>query len=206
MPILTFSWRELPQVIAPPPVLLTDANHTFKPRDVVQLANLVFSQNSTRFFNDIAQTANFVLTFNAFQFSSPLIAQHDYVVDNHLKSFTSDSSTTLNTSFANENTSPLVTPGNPSNYRSGKIGMQLDFMVTVPATGSLGNIYGTDVYQDTSTLAAVAVHSGYFQRGQSGIMRIELRGAQSSYTGSAQNGVTSLNFGSSAGSYAVVFY
>lgn len=206
MPILTFSWRELPAVVAPPIIPATDADHTFRYGDSVQLANIVFAQNSTRFFNDVAQTANFAFTFNAFQFATPFVAQHDFAPRPYLKSFTSGDITAFSPSYANENTAPLVTPGNPSNYRTGRVGMELDFMVTVPASGSLGTIIGTEIYADTSTLAAVAVHSGYFQRGQSGIMRIMLRGSQSSYVGSTQNGVTSSSSGSSAGSYSVVFY
>lgn len=71
-------------------------------------------------------------------------------------------------------------------------------------TGSnQGSVYGNGIYTDDSSLAAAAVHAGVLASGQTGVVKVTLLGAQTSYSGTASNGVTSMNWAQWDRSYSV---
>jgi hypothetical protein len=88
-----------------------------------------------------------------------------------------------------------------SNVKSlrGQNGSQ--FAVVCPAGGSLGSVWGTDVYTDDSSVCSAALHAGLVTTTAGGSATIEIRPGATSYTGSARNGVTSGSYGSYSGSY-----
>lgn len=88
-------------------------------------------------------------------------------------------------------------PGNLVEYRG-----QNNTQLQIRLVGSLsGTVWGTDVYTDDSALAVAAVHAGLLKVGQSGTVKVTILPQENSYTGSARNGVTSLNYGYWHGSY-----
>ena len=84
----------------------------------------------------------------------------------------------------------------------GQNGSQFTFVC--PAGGSLGSIWGTDVYTDDSPVCTAAVHAGKLTTVDGGIATIQVKAGLSTYTGSARNGVTSSSYGPWSGSYSVV--
>ena len=69
---------------------------------------------------------------------------------------------------------------------------------------ALRQLYGTDVYTDDSSICTAAVHAGLISFQAGGSVTIEIRQGQSSYAGSARNGVTSKGYGSWNGSFVFV--
>ncbi len=93
----------------------------------------------------------------------------------------------------------LADPGTLSNYQ-GQVGKVLLIRVTGTTTG---NVWGTGVYTDDSTLAAAAVHAGVVGNGKTAVVRVTILAGQNAYQGSARNGVTSQNYGNWDGSFKV---
>lgn len=87
----------------------------------------------------------------------------------------------------------------------GHDGVILLFEVTyVQLVGSTqGNIWGTDVYTDDSSLAAAAVHAGALRDGEPGIVMITIAAPQEAYTGSDRNGVVTRSYGGWGGSFRI---
>ncbi len=74
---------------------------------------------------------------------------------------------------------------------------------TFTVTGSItGNVWGTDIYSDGSNLATAAVHAGVVQNLQIKYTKITILLAQSSYTASTRNNVTTKARSSWLGSYS----
>ncbi|MBS1811183.1 MAG: hypothetical protein JST84_23670 [Acidobacteria bacterium] len=73
-----------------------------------------------------------------------------------------------------------------------------------PANGSLGRVWGTDVYTDDSSVCTAAVHSGLISPQAGGVVTLEIRAGQSQYTGSTRYGVTTAGYGGWHGSYVFV--
>jgi hypothetical protein len=107
-----------------------------------------------------------------------------------------------------------ATPGNPG-VGTGGTGWQANaasfrtfvgarFAYTCPAGGTAGSVWGTDVYTDDSSVCTAAVHAGLITRAGGGSVTIEMRGPQTSFTGSVRNGVTSSDYGGWPGSYVVL--
>lgn len=94
----------------------------------------------------------------------------------------------------------LPDPGNLAGYRD-QVGQVMTFAVTGTTSGS---VWGTGIYTDDTTLAAAAVHAGVLQAGQSGNVTVQILGPQTSFSGTAANGVTSSNYGAWGGSYSFV--
>jgi hypothetical protein len=84
-----------------------------------------------------------------------------------------------------------VAPPTLSNHEGSPAGTTLRFKVTSDAAGS---VYGTGVYTTDSSLASAAVHAGVVQVGETAMIEVELLGQVASFTPSAQNGVTSLEW------------
>ena len=96
-------------------------------------------------------------------------------------------------------TTGLANPGSLTGYR-GKAGQVFYFQVT----GAIGGgVYGDQYYTDDSSLASVAVHSGVLDEGETGIVKVTILGAQSSYAATTRNGITSTGYGAWPGSYSM---
>ena len=100
--------------------------------------------------------------------------------------------------FGQQSVAGLV---NMTTYR-GQNGLLVN--VTVTGSNNGGNIWGTDIYTDDSSLALAAVQTGYLTNNEVGTLIVEILPGQSSYTGTTRNGVSSLSYGTWAGSYQIV--
>lgn len=91
-------------------------------------------------------------------------------------------------------------PANLKGYE-GQVGQTFSFLVT----GNIraGAVWGTDVYTTDSALAAAAVHAGAVANGATAAVRVTMIPGQSSYAGSARNGVTTAAWGAYAVSYRI---
>ncbi|HEY8212445.1 MAG TPA: LCCL domain-containing protein [Myxococcaceae bacterium] len=73
-------------------------------------------------------------------------------------------------------------------------GEQYDY--SCPGGGMTGApVWGSDVYTDDSAICPAAVHAGKINTYYGGTAAIEVLSGQPSYTGSARNGVSSLDHG-----------
>ncbi|MDI6744679.1 MAG: LCCL domain-containing protein [Thermodesulfovibrionales bacterium] len=86
--------------------------------------------------------------------------------------------------------------------KRGKNGLR--FTYTCSPNGSAGNLWGTDVYTDDSSICTAAVSAGLITFHAGGSVTIEIRPGQSSYAGSTRNGITSKGYGSWHGSFVFV--
>jgi hypothetical protein len=75
------------------------------------------------------------------------------------------------------------------------------FSYSCPPGGAPGNVWGTDVYTDDSSICTAAVHAGLITLANGGTVTIEMRPGQSSYAASRRNGVGSSSYGEWSGSY-----
>lgn len=73
-----------------------------------------------------------------------------------------------------------------------------------PAAGRSGNVWGTDVYTDDSSICEAAVHAGVIKREEGGVVHYERLGAQPSFQGSERNGVSTLSYPTWPGSFRFV--
>jgi phage baseplate assembly protein gpV len=80
------------------------------------------------------------------------------------------------------------------------------FRVTVrcPAGGEPSAIWGTDVYTDDSSVCNAAVHSGLITFEDGGTVTFDVLPGLSSYLGTAQHGIESLDYGQWRGSFSFV--
>jgi hypothetical protein len=65
-------------------------------------------------------------------------------------------------------------------------------------------VWGTNVYTDDSPICWAGMHAGRITRAQGGDVFVEIQPGLSSYVGSFRNGVTTQDYGSYSGSYAVL--
>jgi len=75
---------------------------------------------------------------------------------------------------------------------------------TIRVTGTnQGSVWGgaDGIYTDDSRLGKAAVHAGLLKVGQEGIIKVYILPGQQKYTGNAQNGISSINYGSYSGSF-----
>ncbi len=104
---------------------------------------------------------------------------------------------------------PLVQPA-PSGSDWGATAVSLRtqpgsrFVYICPAGGSRGQLWGTDVYTDDSSVCTAAVHKGVITIADGGTVTIEHLPGQESYAGSTKNGVTSGNWAAYSGSFSIV--
>jgi hypothetical protein len=76
--------------------------------------------------------------------------------------------------------------------------------VTLPVVGAMsGDLWGSQVYTDDSSLAAAVVHSGVLAVGEFGFVKVTLMPGQAHYDGSAQYGITSQSYDAWEGSFRV---
>jgi hypothetical protein len=83
-----------------------------------------------------------------------------------------------------------IDPGTLENVE-GRIGQSFVFEVVGRTDG---DIWGTGVYTDDSSLATVAVHAGILRVGEKGLIKVTILPGQKKYTGSMRNGVESEDY------------
>lgn len=76
------------------------------------------------------------------------------------------------------------------------------FTQDCPAGGTLGAVWGTDVYSDDSSICSAAVHAGRIIVGSGGPVLVFVQPGRRSYRGSARHGVTSQSRAVSPGSFS----
>ncbi len=72
------------------------------------------------------------------------------------------------------------------------------------AGGSLGAVWGTDVYTDDSSVCSAAVHMGLITQSRGGTVTIQIAPGREGYNGTRRNGVDSSNYSSWGGSFVFV--
>lgn len=90
-------------------------------------------------------------------------------------------------------------PGNLEDYKD-KVGQSFVFEVTGQTSGG---VYGTDKYTTDSALAVTAVHAGILKVGETAKVKVTILPGESSYVGTARNGVTTSAWESYPCSYKV---
>lgn len=93
----------------------------------------------------------------------------------------------------------ILDPGTFIDFRN-RVGQR--FLVEVTGRDD-GNVWGTDIYSDDSTLATAVVHAGLLKTGEHGVVRVTILPPQPGFNGSTKNGVTTQSFGPWEGSYRV---
>jgi LCCL domain len=78
------------------------------------------------------------------------------------------------------------------------------YTYTCPPGGTLGSVYGTNVYTDDSSVCTAAVNSGLITVATGGKVTIQIAKGRSSYSGSTRHGVSSNSYGSWPASYVFV--
>lgn len=78
---------------------------------------------------------------------------------------------------------------------------QVFYFVVQGAIG--GSVWGSGPYTTDSSLASAAVHAGALRVGQTGLVQVTIVSGQSTYPGSARNGITTANWGSYGSSFHV---
>jgi hypothetical protein len=78
------------------------------------------------------------------------------------------------------------------------------FEYVCPPNGVLGDIWGTDIYTDDSSVCTAGVHRGVITRESGGPVAIVIRPGQAAYVGSTRNGVRTSSYAAWGGSYEVL--
>ena len=73
-----------------------------------------------------------------------------------------------------------------------------------PADGTLGSVWGTDVYTDDSSVCTAAVHLGLINELDGGLVVIQISDGLEAYEGTSANGVTSGSYAAWSGSFTFV--
>lgn len=94
---------------------------------------------------------------------------------------------------------PLSDPGDLQG-----LGSNGDFFFIETTGANSASIWGTGIYTTDSVLAAAAVHSGALAIGETGVVQVQVLGAQTSFAASTQNGVTSTGWGADTAGYQVI--
>jgi LCCL domain len=79
-----------------------------------------------------------------------------------------------------------------------------EFSYQCSPNGIINNVYGTDLYEYSSSICTAAVHKGIISNKRGGKVTILIRPGVNSYRGTARNGVKSNNTGSSGSSFSFV--
>lgn len=78
------------------------------------------------------------------------------------------------------------------------------FTYTCPDDGTVGAVWGTDVYTDDSSICTAAVHAGLISFENGGSVTIQMLEGKPEYEGTERNGVTTYSYGNWHGSYQFV--
>jgi hypothetical protein len=76
--------------------------------------------------------------------------------------------------------------------------------VICPPLGTVGTVWGTDVYTDDSSICTAAVHAGALTLSRGSAVVIEGRPGEPSYQGTTRGGITTLSYGPWSGSFVLV--
>jgi len=79
--------------------------------------------------------------------------------------------------------------------------VDLDFTFVCPPGGYIGDVWGSGVYTDGSSVCSAAVHSGLITAREGGTVSIRIRPGQRAYASSDRNGVQSESYDSWHGSF-----
>lgn len=82
-------------------------------------------------------------------------------------------------------------PGNLKGLE-GEVGKTFLFKVTGAASGTM---YGSNPYTTDSSLSAAVVHSNFLKVGETGVVKVTIKGNLPSFAGSTSNGLTSSSYG-----------
>ncbi|MDG2125625.1 MAG: FG-GAP-like repeat-containing protein, partial [Verrucomicrobiales bacterium] len=92
----------------------------------------------------------------------------------------------------------------PGSVNSGGLRGNNGTTYTFTVQGSTsGNLWGTDVYTDDSSIAKAAVHAGILEPGELGVVEVTVLADAGSYVASTRNGVSSSGFGAYSGAFSV---
>jgi hypothetical protein len=83
---------------------------------------------------------------------------------------------------------------------NGRLGQ--DFTYKCPSGGSIGRLWGTDIYTTDSSICTAAVHAGLITAKNGGQVTIRIDPGQDAYIGTTRNGVSSSDFGSYGSSFS----
>lgn len=78
------------------------------------------------------------------------------------------------------------------------------FVFECPPWGTVGSVWGTDIYTDDSSVCTAAVHAGRITLAGGGRVVIEILPGQQAYTGSNRNRVASSGYGAWSGSFSII--
>jgi hypothetical protein len=81
-------------------------------------------------------------------------------------------------------------------------GALVEFECSAGGTG--GNVWGTDIYTDDSSICEAAVHAGMIKRADGGVVHFEQLGPQPSFQASERNGVVTMRYPAWPGSFRFV--
>ena len=94
---------------------------------------------------------------------------------------------------------PEISWSNSARNLEGNVGQ--DFKFKCPEGGTIGRVYGTDIYTSGSSVCSAAVHAGIISAKDGGKVTIRSLGAQDFFNGTTRNGVQSLRYGQYRGSF-----
>ena len=157
------------------------------------LANMGWT---TQTFTFVPTSTSTTLTFTSLENSAYGPALDNVRINGSIGDTGTGATTSITTTVSG--TTATNAPANLTSYRN-KVGATYEFTVTGATAGA---VWGTDVYTDDSSVAAAAVHAGVIVAGQTKVLTISILPGQSSYTGSARNGVTTASWGAWTGSYS----
>jgi hypothetical protein len=112
--------------------------------------------------------------------------------------------------FLNSNGEPRVTrsPASRLSWRDDasqlRGRLERNFSFTCPRNGTVGRVWGTDIYTDDSSICSAAVHAGLITVRRGGRVTIRMAAGESSYSGTNRHGVNSQDYGSWDGSFTFV--
>jgi hypothetical protein len=90
------------------------------------------------------------------------------------------------------------------NARARRTWVGAQFAVGCPANGQKGNVWGTNIYTDDSSVCTAAVHAGVIELATGGQVIIEMRDGQQSYPSTTREGIKSSSYGRWDGSFVVI--
>ncbi len=76
-------------------------------------------------------------------------------------------------------------------------------LICPPLCGTIGTVWGTDIYSDDSAVCQAAIHAGAITSADGGTFLLRIHDGQQSYTGSMRNGVTTSDWGAWQRSFSV---
>ncbi|NES21739.1 MAG: hypothetical protein F6K41_23135 [Symploca sp. SIO3E6] len=79
-----------------------------------------------------------------------------------------------------------------------------DFTFDCPPNGSIGRVWGSDLYTDDSSICTAAAHSGLITLKDGGEVTIRMLPGASFYTGTASNSISTSSYGNWYGSYRII--